>query len=109
MTIPRLAHFKADMDMVEFIEGARTGEGEIPFSPSDAEQMNSLDEYLQANPEIDLLILDPIINLIEGRKDSYNASHVRQSLARLTAMIQKHSISCLGILHLRKRCERESH
>ena len=96
MVIPRLENFGADMDRVFLIPQ------EADFYPSDPAHVERLAKELKGMPGVRLLILDPMLQIVSGKRDSYSASVVRETLAPFLKIAKENRIAILGVLHTRK-------
>lgn len=96
---PRLIANGADMSKVFIIESRSNEKGELePFDPS--KDFPKIAEYIQANPDVRLLMIDPIISAVSG--DMNKANDVRRSLQPLVDLANEYKFSILGITHFSK-------
>lgn len=96
---PRLIANGADMSKVFIIESRSNDKGELePFDPS--QDFPKIAEYIQANPDVKLLMIDPIISAVSG--DMNKANDVRRSLQPLVDLANEYKFSILGITHFSK-------
>ena len=95
---PRLIAAGADMDRVHFIQGISTGEERKTFDP--AADMPELRNYLLQQPQIKMLIVDPIVSAVSG--DSHKNTEVRRNLQPLVDLGQECQCAILGISHFSK-------
>lgn len=97
---PRLIAAEANIDRISIIESVISKDSKHKsFNFSD--DMGLLEKSLESNPDIKLLIIDPI-SAYMGRADSHKAADVRGVLAPLQDIAQKHGIAVLAISHLNK-------
>ena len=92
---PRLSAAGADMDRIRFINYGKR----VPFSPS--QHMGILQESIQ-DDDVRLLILDPVITVLDSKRDSHKATDVRHGLADLQNMIGGLDLAVIGITHFAK-------
>ena len=101
---PRLEAAGADMGKIEFISHrVNVFQDEILEEPFYLDKnLAMLDEALSRDRDIRMLILDPIVGIAAGARDSNNPIHIRKALQPLIALTQKHGIATLGITHFKK-------
>ena len=97
---PRLFGSGADPCMVSIIDEVTDGDERIDFSP--AQHLPLLKDNIVALGDVFLLVIDPIIRIVEGAKDTYNPSAVREKLAPVVALAQDHRVAVLGVTHFNK-------
>ena len=73
----------------------------VHFDPSI--HMPQLIAGIEENPNIRLIIIDPILSVIAGLKDEYKAASIRARLAPLTEFAMQRDIGILGITHFVKK------
>lgn len=96
---PRLIANGADMGKVFFISSRTNEKGEAePFDPS--KDFPQIAEFIEANSDIKLLMIDPIISAVSG--DMNKANDVRRSLQPLVDLANEYKFSVLGITHFAK-------
>lgn len=96
---PRLIANGADISKVSIISGRTNEKGELePFDPS--RDFPKIEEYIKANPDVKLLMIDPIISAVSG--DMNKANDVRKSLQPLVDLANEYKFSVLGITHFSK-------
>ena len=96
---PRLIANGADVSKVSIISGRTNEKGELePFDPS--RDFPKIEEYIKANPDVKLLMIDPIISAVSG--DMNKANDVRKSLQPLKDLAEEYKFSVLGITHFSK-------
>ena len=96
---PRLIANGADISKVSIISGRTNEKGELePFDP--AQDFPKIEEYIKSNPDVKLLMIDPIISAVSG--DMNKANDVRRSLQPLVDLANEYKFSVLGITHFAK-------
>ena len=96
---PRLIANGADISKVSIISGRTNDKGELePFDP--AQDFPKIEEYIKSNPDVKLLMIDPIISAVSG--DMNKANDVRRSLQPLVDLANEYKFSVLGITHFSK-------
>ncbi len=96
---PRLIANGADINKVSIISGRTNEKGELePFDP--AQDFPKIEEYIKLNPDVKLLMIDPIISAVSG--DMNKANDVRRSLQPLVDLANEYKFSVLGIIHFAK-------
>lgn len=96
---PRLIANGADINKVSIISGRTNEKGELePFDP--AQDFPKIEEYIKLNPDVKLLMIDPIISAVSG--DMNKANDVRRSLQPLVDLANEYKFSVLGITHFAK-------
>lgn len=96
---PRLIANGADISKVSIISGRTNEKGALePFDP--ARDFPKIEEYIKSNPDIKLLMIDPIISAVSG--DMNRANDVRRSLQPLVDLANGYKFSVLGITHFSK-------
>lgn len=96
---PRLIANGADISKVSIISGRTNDKGELePFDP--AQDFPKIEEYIKSNPDVKLLMIDPIISAVSG--DMNKANDVRRSLQPLVDLANEYKFSVLGITHFAK-------
>jgi hypothetical protein len=95
--LPRLIAASAGLDRVRLIDkiGTRT------FNP--AEDVRYLYEAAKAFPDLKLLILDPILNVIKA--SAKETAQTRQDLTPIVTFARETGIGVLGITHFTKNSE----
>lgn len=96
---PRLIANGADIKKISIIESRTNEKGEKePFDP--AQDFPKIEEYIKANPDVKLLMIDPIISAVSG--DMNKANDVRRSLQPLVDLAKEYKFAVLGITHFSK-------
>ena len=95
---PRLMAAGADLSRVStFTMGA--ADEPVPFRvPQDAEELGRRVAETQAA----LVIIDPLIEFIDGKADSHKSQPVRQAVAALNLIAREQGCAVLTVLHLNK-------
>ncbi|WP_104500657.1 AAA family ATPase [Acinetobacter indicus] len=97
--LPRLIANGADLGKIDFIAGRINDKGERePFDPT--KDLPLLNAYAKQNPDIKLLMIDPIISAVGG--DSNKATDVRRSLQVVVDFAQEFNCAVVGITHFAK-------
>lgn len=97
--LPRLIANGADLSKIDFITGRINEKGERePFDPT--KDLPLLYDYAKQNPDIKLLMIDPIISAVGG--DSNKATDVRRSLQVVVDFAQEFNCAVVGITHFAK-------
>ena len=97
--LPRLIANGADLSKIDFIAGRINDKGERePFDPT--KDLPLLNAYAKQNPDIKLLMIDPIISAVGG--DSNKATDVRRSLQVVVDFAQEFNCAVVGITHFAK-------
>ena len=94
--VPRLKACEADLSRIRFLNYGKR----VPFNP--AQHMDVLRETITTEDDVKLLIIDPVISVVQGVKDSHRATDVRQGLLALQNLIAERDIAVLGITHFSK-------
>lgn len=96
--LPRLLSAGVDLSQVFFIDGRSHNGRRRPFDP--AKDMDALAQEIEAQGEVALLILDPIVNAVSG--DSHRNTEVRRALQPIVDLAERTGVAVLGITHLAK-------
>lgn len=104
--VPRLIAAGADLLKVLKLKGARTlRNGRKCVRVFDLESsLDTLERMLQNNPDIRLVVLDPI-SAYMGRVNSHNNTEVRAVLTPLAALAEKYGVAVLVITHMSKAAD----
>lgn len=94
--VPRLSAHGADMEKIRFINYGKHAQ----FDPS--KHMSFLRGCITDEDDVRLLILDPVISVLQGVRDSHRATDVRQGLTELQGLIAERDVSTIGITHFAK-------
>lgn len=96
---PRLIANGANVSKVSFIAGRTNREGKLEsFDP--AKDFPKIEQYIIQNPDLRLLMIDPIISAVSG--DMNKANDVRRSLQPLVDLANQYGFAILGITHFAK-------
>lgn len=97
--LPRLMANGADISKIDIIAGRINEKGENePFDPS--QDFPKIEQYIKANPDVKLLMIDPIVSAVGG--DMNKANDVRKSLQPLVDLANEYKFAVLGITHFSK-------
>jgi hypothetical protein len=95
---PRLIAAGADLSLVSYFTMG-SAEEPVPFRvPQDAEELGRR----VAETGAALVVIDPLIEFIDGKSDTHKSQPVRQAIASLNAIAREHGCAILAILHLNK-------
>ncbi len=98
---PRLRNAGADMSKVQNMSFAAGKNGEkVAFSF--IHHLKLLDEHLQKNPQVQLIIVDPMTAFFSGLVNPNDAGDVRTALAPVIDVLARHEVAMLGLMHLNK-------
>lgn len=101
---PRLDLHGADCSRVFVIRSRYlvTGDGDVFESHIQLERdLNAIDQLLADQPDVRALFIDPISEYL-GRTDSNKNEDVRNILAPLSAMCERHNVAAVSVTHLNK-------
>jgi putative DNA primase/helicase len=99
--VPRLMRMGADLDRIYFISKTRQENGRPrPFNP--AIDMPGLIEKAKAIGDVSMLIVDPVVAVIPGNRDSHKAAETRNALQPLLDFTEAVHCVTIGIAHLTK-------
>jgi RecA-family ATPase len=94
---PRLQSAGADMERVKMLRMGR--EDPVPFRiPQDAKALHRLVEQSGAR----LVVIDPLMEFIDGKVDSHKSQPVRQAIAALNVIARETGCASLVVFHLNK-------
>ena len=95
---PRLMAVAADLRRVHFFQmGSR--EEPVPFRiPQDVEELSRRIHETNAA----LVVVDPLIEFIDGKTDAHKSQPVRQALAALNGLARESTVAIVVIIHLNK-------
>lgn len=97
---PRAEAVGVQLGRLHVITGAYDKDGRIrPFHTSD---LPKLEEVLDNNPNIRVMIVDPVMSLVGSRTDVYRDNEVREALHPLVELARTRRIMVIGIMHLNK-------
>jgi hypothetical protein len=103
---PRLDAHDADCSKVFLIESRFIRPDGEDCDPVESQirldrDLDEIDKFLSSRPEVAALFIDPIAEYL-GRVDSHRDTEVRQVLAPLSKMAEKHRIVIASIAHFNK-------
>ena len=99
--VPRLMRMGADLDRIHFISKAKQPDGKSrPFNP--AIDLLSLIKKAKEIGDIKMMILDPVVSVIPGNRDSHKAAETRNGLQPLLDFTEAVKCVTIGIAHLTK-------
>jgi putative DNA primase/helicase len=99
---PRLRQLQANLSNIGIIDGRRTRDGQVTgFSFVD---LPLLEAALEADPEIVLVIMDPLRSLAAGLKGN-DDDEIRPMLETLQRLASRRSVAIVGVLHVNKRSD----
>lgn len=94
--VPRLIAAGADLARVFRIDVVEPDRRTGVSLPDD---LTAFGELLEANPDVVLLVLDPIMSVIPARTDSHKDHEVRRALEPVSALAHGRGITVLGLIH----------
>jgi putative DNA primase/helicase len=95
---PRLMAAGADLSRVFFFQMGSTEEP-VPFRiPQDAEELHRR----VGEKDAALVVVDPLIEFVDGKTDSHKSGPVRQAIASLNAIARSSGCAILAVIHLNK-------
>jgi AAA domain len=95
---PRLMAAGADLERVSYFTMG-TEEDPVPFRiPQDAEELGRR----LALAEVALVVIDPLIEFVDGKVDSHKSQPVRQAMSALNTIAREHDCAILALVHLNK-------
>ena len=98
---PRLDAAEADVNRVVAIQGASAPQGGV--RPFDAvRDLRHLDDLMSAAADVRLVVVDPVAAFIGAKVDAHRDNEVRDALAPLAALAERHRVAVVGVMHLRK-------
>lgn len=98
---PRLDAAGADVAKVLHIDGVGF-EGQAAGFPSLRDDLAPLEQFFRDNPELRLVIVDPIAAFLGDKIDSHSNTQVRAVLGPLCELLDRYRVALLGITHLAK-------
>jgi hypothetical protein len=107
-TTPRLEAAGADLSKIHFVKSVITDEGKSD-TPEDREiqfdkDLVQIEDHLKANPNIRLIIVDPVSNYMGAAK--MNAEQeVRAVLIPLKNLAERRGVSIIAVMHLNKKSD----
>jgi putative DNA primase/helicase len=95
---PRLIAAGADLSLVSYFTMGSLDEP-VPFRfPKDAEELSRR----VAETEAALIVLDPLVEFLDGKLDANKSQAVRQALASVNLIARDHDCAVLAVVHLNK-------
>jgi hypothetical protein len=98
---PRLDAAGADVARILHIDGVGA-EGDAAGFPSLKDDLGALEQFLKDNPELRLIIIDPLAAYLGDKIDSHSNTQVRAVLGPLSELAERYRVALLGITHLAK-------
>ena len=99
-TRPRLDAAGALVEKVHFLDGV-TDCTDGPTRSFNLGHVDVIDDFLETNPAVRLVIIDPISAYMAGI-DSHKNTDVRAVLAPIAALAAKHGVAVIAVSHLNK-------
>jgi hypothetical protein len=101
--VPRLMAARggkgADRSRIEFIQVSEGGTDDVGLVlPRDADALGAYAEQVGAR----LIVIDPLTTFFEGKIDTHKESDVKQALAPLQKIAERHNLAILGVHHPNK-------
>jgi hypothetical protein len=103
--IPRLMAADADMDKVIILDDVSSAKGEKAFTLDT--DIPALRKVLESNPDIKLVIIDPIMNHLGALKGN-SEQEVRSAMSPLGKLAEKYGVAILLVTHFNKNTNSES-
>ncbi len=97
--IPRLMGMGADISKIDRIDGTLLPKGKTAEFTLD--QIEAIDAHLGENPDVRLLVIDPVGAYI-GNRDDYKDADVRQLLGPLAEVASRRGVTVILVRHLNK-------
>ena len=95
---PRLMAANADMNRVHLFHMG-TREEPVPFRiPQDADELRRRITEVQAA----MIVVDPLVEFVDGKFDAHKSQQVRQALASLNAIARQIGCAIFVVIHLNK-------
>lgn len=101
---PRLDANDADCNRIHFLDGVadRQADGIRPFTLDD---VRHLETTLRRNPNVKLVVLDPLGGFMPKHSDSHKDADTRRALGPLRQLAADFQVAVLGIAHLGKNIQ----
>jgi AAA domain len=64
-----------------------------------------IDHWLGEHHAARIVVLDPVVAMIPATLNAHRDQHVRQALAPLATLVDKHQVACILVMHLNKNTE----
>lgn len=103
--VPRLMAAGADLDKITIFETMKTEKGEKAFGLD--MDLPALHDALQSNPNIKLIVIDPIMNHLGGLKGNIE-QELRAALTPLAKLAEKFGVAVVLVTHFNKSIGQES-
>jgi putative DNA primase/helicase len=101
---PRLEAARADVNKVHWLEPIDASQdGARVFSIP--EDLSKIERFLDENPEVRAIFIDPPTAALSGKVDSHQDSSLRRALTPLALLAERRKIAIVCILHLNKSTE----
>jgi putative DNA primase/helicase len=105
-TIPRLMAAGADLTKINFLKSVFTSEGtaeerELQFDTD----MKQVEVFLQDNPNVRLMVVDPVSNYLGEAKMNADQEIRKMVLTPLKILAEKMNVAVVGIMHLNKKSD----
>jgi len=98
---PRLVANGADCERIFRVSGVLTAKNELRYLDMEA-HMPLIEKELDANPQIRLIIIDPIVGYLGKKVDASDTIGVRISLSLMASLAERRNIAIVGISHMNK-------
>jgi putative DNA primase/helicase len=107
-TTPRLQAAGADLSKIHFLKSVITDEGK-GATPEEREiqfdrDLVQIEDHLKANPEIRLIVVDPVSNYLGSAKMN-SEQEVRAVLIPLKNLAERMNVSVIAVMHLNKKSD----
>jgi putative DNA primase/helicase len=102
---PRLLAAGADLSRVAVFSMGAPGKS-VPFRvPQDADELGRR----IAETKAALVVIDPLIEFVDGKADTHKSQDVRQALAALNEIARTYGCAILAVIHLNKSRSTDAH
>lgn len=98
--VPRLVASGAEREWVDIVSGLSTSDGKRACFDF-AAGFDALRDYAEENPELKLVIIDPVMAYM-GRRDAHKAAEVRDALMPYTELAAARGFAIVAITHLNR-------
>lgn len=99
--VPRLIAAGADMSRINFLRYLRS-KGNERRGLDLTQDVQRIEKCLNDNPEISLIVFDPISEFLGAKIDGHSNTAVRAVLGQLMDLLDQRNIAALGVSHLPK-------
>ncbi len=103
--VPRLQAAGADLDKVYIVETVTTNEGDRAFGID--KDLPALKKLLESNPEVKLVVIDPIMNHL-GQLKGNSEQELRAGLTPLGRLAQQFGVAIVLVTHFNKNLAADS-